>query len=872
MASLDTLQQTLIKADDAYNNATTDEARQKIASDIKYLINQINTQYPDYKPEQTADTSRENLEAQLEEASQTTIQPVIEETSTATIQPVIEEPAVELNNQQIVTNDTGQIVDTSSVEQAVVESAQPTQEQAKPYEILADFQDGRFVYQMANGARGYIDQDAGFSTGDPKYVESALAEFQALKGAGQFEGETVNELRAVSDAQNLLDMNPGDGFMSKGLGARLLQSPLFVGKGTDEALGGIVDYFGGDGEQVQNNIRAMAEAYGTASPGKAMAADLFGAVSTAIPVAMTLPTTFYTWLATVPLATGIVTTSAASGVFNLIEGSVSGYLGSEGDLREQAAINQGIKQGLVGLATGSLTYLAPKVISYGYHAVKNGIKESSIPVIQEAFGVTAGAATILKDILSQSGATLKDVLASMNKGGTQQMIADATEATKALTDAIAASGGAAAEIIEKAVKERASSIAGTMEKTLNKNLADLPNFPGTTIKKDTKTVQEELYEKTRKKRDKAYKAAYAEKVNYNTPEGQQILEVLQRMPPKLKAAALSEANDILRMQGAEMGQIGMEVGEDGLFKIVNNPNMLQLDYIKRALSEIAYDSKFADSGLARYANNMRYQLTQALKNSNKKYGVALAEGQEVITRSNAVEIGESAMKPSVTVAELSKKLNNKNIGKEEREMVALGLRAELDRMLGNVKATATKGADIQEMQKLWKELSSRNARQKLKLLIPNKKQHDAIIKQLDKAEAALALQAAVNQNSKTYVRAMVNETTRNAVSVERGIIGGALQGTRGISETVGKMANWIFRSEVLEGRRLAIINKELAEMMVKYKGTAARKKFEDIYKAVKDKDINERQLQELTTIMFESLRMTPSILGTQVYKTTVEDN
>ena len=115
------------------------------------------------------------------------------------------------------------------------------------------------------------------------------------------------------------------------------------------------------------------------------------------------------------------------------------------------------------------------------------------------------------------------------------------------------------------------------------------------------------------------------------------------MPPKLKAAALSEANDILRMQGAEMGQIGMEVGEDGLFKIVNNPNMLQLDYIKRALSEIAYDSKFADSGLARHANNMRYQLTKALKNTNKKYGVALAEGQEVITRSNAVEIGESAM-------------------------------------------------------------------------------------------------------------------------------------------------------------------------------------------------------------------------------------
>ena len=55
MASLDTLQQTLIKADNAYTNATTDEQKEQIAADIKYLINQINTLYPDYKPEQTAD-------------------------------------------------------------------------------------------------------------------------------------------------------------------------------------------------------------------------------------------------------------------------------------------------------------------------------------------------------------------------------------------------------------------------------------------------------------------------------------------------------------------------------------------------------------------------------------------------------------------------------------------------------------------------------------------------------------------------------------------------------------------------------------------------------------------------------------------------
>jgi len=874
MADLEQLKQTIIRADAALQKASSPEEANKIKADIQYLVNTLRTQYPDYKPPVVADTSRANLEAQLEAAaSQTSMQEPVMTESVDSFQNVIEPTGV-LNNQQAITNDTGQVIDNSAVDQAVVESAQPVEEQAKPYEILADFKNadgvssGRFVYQMANGTRGYIDQDAGFSTGDPAYVEQALAEFQATQLGGQFEGETVNDLRAVDDAQNLLDLNPG-----KGLGARLLQSPLFVGKGTDEALGGIVNYFGGDGDLIKNNIRAMSEAYGTAEPTKAMAADIFGAVSTALPVALALPATFYTWLATVPLATGIFATAGASGVFNFIEGGVSGYLGSEGEKRESAAIAQAVQQGAIGLATGSLSYLAPKAIAYGYHAVKNGLKQSSIPMIQEAFGVGVGAATLLKNILNESGRALKDVLKDMNKGGSQQMIADATEATRALTDAIAASGGAAAEIIDTAIKGRLQSVGGTLEKSINKNIADLPDVPGTNppIKQDAEGVQLKLYADSAKPRGEAYKKAYNTKINYNTKEGEIVLDVLQRMPEDLKRTALKEANALLQMQGKEAGQISMIVGDDGLFKVIKQPNMMQLDYLKRALGNLAYDP-VKKSGLSVYANQMRYELTGALKKLNPNYEKALLKGQEVITRTNAVEIGETALTPKVTVASLARKLNDKNIGKEEREMVAMGLRAELDRMIGNVKATATKGADVQSMQKLFKEFSSKSARQKLRLLIPDEKQYKAIIKELDKSEAALALQAAVNQNSKTFVRASVEEMKRDAVSVEKGVIGGALKGTSDASATVGKLLNKIARTDILEGRRLAIINKELAEMMVKTKGTEARKIFSTLYKAVKDKTVNERQLQELTTIMFESLRMTPTITGTQIYKTMTEDN
>ncbi len=383
----------------------------------------------------------------------------------------------------------------------------------------------------------------------------------------------------------------------------------------------------------------------------------------------------------------------------------------------------------------------------------------------------------------------------------------------------------------------------------------MPNSPqGMVIKQDAKTVAENLAKKSAPARTKAYQKAYNTKVDYNSEVGKKVLDVLKRIPDPLKTAAVKEANDILQMEGKEIGQMTLTVGKDGLLKFVKQPNMMQLDYIKRALSELAYDP-LKVTGLSKSAGNMRYQLTEALKKLNPAYKKALKLGQEKITRENAIDIGENALKGNTSVAQLSKLLNDKNIGKEEREMVAMGLRASLDRIMGNVKATANIGADVQAMKKLLAEFSSKNAQKKLRLLIPDKKEYTAIIKELDKTHAALSLQNAVNLNSKTFTRTAINEEVQEVV--EGGVIKTLSRGEPTLA--AAKLINKLLKVKEITARDRAVIMKELAVVMVEKRGGAAIKQYKELYNAFKNNAMNQQQLADLTAFMASRLGMKPIV-------------
>jgi len=829
--------QTGIVNADAMLTLALEEGREQdaieIRSDIEAMVAAMKHEHPNYKPKPVADISTANINTQLDELTQ-----------------------LSDSGETQVTNDTFQNVIQPNNQVAQVDQV-ATQQDFNP-EIVAQNDKGQYVVRLPNGKLNFVDENAGISTTDPQMVEAAM---QMLGGG---DGQSPAQLSTSRWNDEIIDQNENLARMNV-----MASGALFVGEGIDEAVREVGDTFGLDGDKARDNINNRIAAFKAERPKEYMAWKMGGAVLSTLPAMFLLPATMYTWLASLPIITAVAASSAISGTFQAAEGFVSGWLSSEEGRRGEVAIQRGIDQGIFGAAFGGIIPVAPKFLAYGWHRIRNGILKTPVNVIAETFEISKGAAKLLQTTIMQSGHDLVDVMKSLRKGGNQTMVADATEATKSLTDLLAASGNEAAEIVTGNILKRSEHAAATLERSLDKNIADLPLMPGTTakegIKVDARQVAKDLAKASAPARDKAYKAAYSTKINYSSDEGKAILDVLSRMPPDLKQRALKEANDILIMEGKELGQTGLIVGKDGLFEMVSNPNMMQLDTIKRALSEIAYGDaavpvagqglKFVESGLSKQAKKLRYELNQALKAISKDYRKAVKLGQDKITRENAIDIGEASMQSNMSVAQLTRLLNDKNIGEVERKMVSIGFRASLDRILGNVRATANIGADIQAMKKLLGDFSSKNARKKLRLLIPNKKEYNAVVKELNKSEAALSLQNAVNLNSKTHVRGVLEDQVRE--QVEGGVVKHLIKVKPAIAAR--KFIDKIVKVTSIEAKERATIMKELAVVLTETKGTVARENFKILYTAFKNKAMNQRQLEELTAWFATRIGMKPTV-------------
>lgn len=888
--SLNQYQQAIVNADaqlmQAQANGETELAKE-ILSDINTMVTDMKAEHPDYQPSPVADMTGSSVNTQLNQLQNVVNeQPVVDEQIVQDDQSALLDSATTLNDGAQPINAQAPVVPVgqqSAVNQLLevaeqgVSALQPTEtevtsevpvgvteepvstEWKQEDAIIAqwgqtDTTAGKYIIELPNGKYNFIDEDAGLSTTDPEMIKLAMDEFAAVNQGQQYDGMTTGDRSKLNYYEDIVNQ---DTFLARG---GVFQSGyLFVGEGIDEAYEIAGNSMGKDGAKLRADYNLRLKAFKETRPKEYMAWKAAGAIYSTLPAMVALPATMYTWMAQLPLTTGVALGSVTSGTFQAAEGAVSGWLASDEGRRGEDAIQRGVNQGIFGLMLGGIIPVAPKFMAWGWHKVRGGILKDPIDEIATAFQISKGAAKMLKKSILGSGEKLENVLKDLRLGaGTQAMVGDATEAVKTLLDMIAASGNEAAEIVTNSILKRSQTVAGTTNNTLNKNIASLPNMTGTKkaegILQDAKTVAIEQAKKSAPKREKAYQKAYDTKINYNSAAGEAVLDVLKRIPNKLKQAAIDEANDILQMEGKELGQMTLVVGKDGLLKFVQQPNMKQLDHIKRALSELAYDP-INLTGLASKAGDMRYQLTEALKILNPNYQKALKLGQENITRKNAVEIGENAMKPTTTVAELSEKLNNPNIGIEERQMVALGLRAELDRMLGNVKAIATAGSDIQEMKKLLAEFSSRNAKAKLRLLIPEDKAFNAVNSELAKARAVIDLQNSVNINSKTYTRTALNE---ELIEVVEG--GAAKTASRGeYSKAGAKFVDKLLKVKEITDNDRAVIMKELALVMVEKRGNEARNQFTVLYNAFKNDAMSREQLRQLTIFMASRLGMKPTV-------------
>ena len=748
-----------------------------------------------------------------------------------------------------------------------------TQQSLPTTQVMATLGEGQAVLQRADdGKTYYVDQNARIFTDNEAVIQAAMT----YKEGGEHPNDVYRKQQAheyfASEGETKLPfMTEGFRRQAQYHSGNILQGFMGGGSWLDEITGKL---FGDDARADWEKTDEMGD---IAYPWLGIAENLAGAVTSGIAVGTTkYPVQFYQWVNKLPFVQkGFMAWLGGAGF-----GGVEGIIYGAGDEdREGSRYEGGKRGGERGLLWGGFGNLVGQRISdimtkvkvspieiFGTWKVKEGLKDTSIKDIQAMFGdISSGAARIIKDVVASTGISFKEALANLRKGGSQSMIADIDVATEVLADAVSAAGGESASIIQSAVLERSRATSQSLERGLDKNVADLPPMKDQPhLKQDPVEIAKKQAIDTAPARQEAYTKAFQHKVNYNSAEGKAVLEVLDAMPTNVKNSALKEVNDLLKMDGLDAYQIDLDFVQNEAGELIltefKRLNMTQLDYIKRALSKIAYESEGvlkagsivpSMSALSLSALKQRHKLSEALKKMNPDYAKAVKLGQDKITRENALEVGFLVMTKQLSPQDLARALQG--AGEAEKAMARMGLRASLDDLLNNIKGTATRrDVDVKGMDTLWSQLSSKANRTKIKMILGTK-EYNKLIKLLDKAEAAIALRVAVAPNSKTAVRLKVMD------SVEEMTGGGALRQLSEArpAEAARTIIQKIMQTQKLSNKHKAVVMKELAEAMTDAKGAKTIALYRKLYKAVKNGEATDAELARISDIIITRLNLAP---------------
>ena len=654
---------------------------------------------------------------------------------------------------------------------------------------------------------------------------------------------------------------------------------MFTGEHLDEQIGAI------HGEEAMEYTRRMQEAFAEEYPKTNMALRMAGGITSTIPMGAYAGTAkLYKWLQGLPNLYKYGGGMGAGGLFGAVEGFTSGT-GIQGadetggaQNRGQNAMEMGISGGLWGTLGAGAGHALTDIGAKAWVSIKDGLKNNTVKEIKELFDLQSGkTAEIIKTYVQDSSLSFGQLMERLRLGGRDAQIPDADDAMAKLLDIITIHGGEGASIVVNSVKDRANKQLAGVERKLDQKLGALEVDPTTGLKMDATDMAQVVAKNTAPTRTKAYKKAYSQKINYNAPDGQAVLEALNRIDPKIMQQAMSKANARLRFDGEDLGQSGFELGEDGLLKMVNNPNMLQLDYIKRALGELAYgtgdvmkNGRFVQTPEAQLYSQMYTLLNKTLKNVNKPkkgdsaYETATKLGQDKIQRQNAIELGQQMLNPNVNARTISRAMQD--AGDAEKAMARFGFRSKIDETLANVKRTINSPEiDTNQVKKLLESMSTDNVLNKLNVLLP-KKDAKQIAKQLETARIALELKASVAKGSQTAERVLGANRVDSII--------------KGIPDAMGEIAPLrtgqliaqnVLKSKALSDSRKDLIMKELANAMLGSKGMAARKKYELLYKAVKKGQATDQQILEIAQFIAGKITVAPVNATMNVMEDTETD-
>lgn len=427
-------------------------------------------------------------------------------------------------------------------------------------------------------------------------------------------------------------------------------------------------------------------------------------------------------------------------------GGIQGFMEGEEGLADR--LQGGVLGAGIGGALGAAVPVVGDMVRRGVSGVSDWARNSRVSgSVADALGIGRPTARALSELVGSQDQNA--VAAALARSGDDAMLADVPGLTGVL-DATMRSPTPGAAMATERIGERAGRAGDEIMDALRGNQQGPFRGPVSAergILAQSRATVHPLYEK-----------AYNSPINYAAPEGMAIEELIKRVPPRQFAKAVEKATDQMIYDGLPNPQIIASIGDDGKVALNQLPNVMQLDYLKRAFDDIAEAGKDPLTGAlspdARFASQVARDVREATKAAVPEYGEALSQAATGIRARGALREGGKLLDPSMTVETAMEIIDGATVA--EKRLMREGLAAQIEHKIGNIKAVGSdQNIDAREAARAWSDLSSKNTQDKLSALFGD--DWTALKETMDRAGAAVGLRANTAANSATAGRMATSE-------------------------------------------------------------------------------------------------------------------
>lgn len=583
-------------------------------------------------------------------------------------------------------------------------------------ELVETYDDGgRIVRNIKTGKESYVS-DA-FATSDPVRI----AEIRAAEG----KAGGVSRLSFAQDIINQVGEIPARA-------ASAIKGVPFIGSYADEAIGALF------GQDAASATRAAQEAREIEAPKTVMASRGAVGLATAVPAALAAPS-----MALTPLGTSLTSRMVAGAGLGAAGGALEGaiYGSGEGRTREERK-DQAIRGGKVGAAFGGILGPALPAAGAAIGALRGRRVAAPARATQRELGIKSQAT----DLLS-AAARMDEPMAAANmaRAGQYGSLGMMGPSTKNLLDLAAASTSEGAARARQNIEELAGDAGRQFDELLDSTFGG----PEAALK-----LQDNLMSSTAGVRSDAYNEAYDQIIDYASPAGIELDNLLKRVD----SSVLRNAEALMRREGRESPQIFAKLDEAGnVVSFERKPNVEQIDYITRALNNVSPTAAPEDKASLR---NLASKIRKSLDDQIPQYQAARSIAGDVISIREAIDLGTNVFTKKVTRYDLEKAVSD--MGGAELNGLRQGVRSYIDELMANAKASLTDpNQDARELIAPIKNLMSRGSREKLQTILGEDAAKE-FNRQLDEVYSVMNMRAGVAQQTKTAVRQMAKETAEDA--------------------------------------------------------------------------------------------------------------